>query len=188
MVDVVLDGRFGDVERLGDFLVRLPLAETVEHLPLAARQRFSLNSGPPLAALGDPAEQLRRNPRGTHEFRLCDALDCGDEIINGRVGRDVPGSPRFSTLDDIRADFIHRERQNLAPKRIGPQIANQLEALFRRHVDNDDVGVKLLDSFASVGAAGARADDREAWTGREAAGQAFAIESHFGDDENARSG
>ena len=187
MVDVVLDRRFGDVERLGDFLVRLPLAETVEHLPLAARQRLSV-AGRPLTAVRDPAKQLCRNSGRADEFRARDALDRHHEIVDGRFGGDVPGSPRLGTFDDVRRDFIHGERQNLAPRRVGPKITNQFETLSRRHVDDDDVRAEFQDAFAGVGAVGARADDREAWTVREASSEAVAIETYFGDDEDARPG
>ena len=107
MVDVVLDGGFGDIELLSDFLVRLPLADTVEHFSLAARQGLGLE-GPSLAALGDTAEQLRGDSRRTYEFRSCDALDRRHEIVDGRVGRDESGSPRFGTFDDIRQRFPRR--------------------------------------------------------------------------------
>ena len=187
MVNMILDGRFRNIEDLSDFLVRFPLANSVEHLPLALGDRL-WPEGRLLAAVGDAAEKLRGDSRRAYEFLVCDALDRPHEILNGRFGGDVPSGPRFRAFHDICRNLLDGECQNLASQGFGAEIANKIKALVRRNVHEDDVGEKPLDVFASLRSVRTCADDNEPRARRKASGQAFTVKPHVSDDEDARPG
>lgn len=182
---MVLDGRFGNIEYLSDFLVGLPLANAIQYLPLAACERL-WPEGRLHAALGDAAKKLRGDSGRAYEFLVSDALDRLHEIVNGRFGRDVTGGPRFGAFDNICCNLLNCECQHLRLRSFGAQRTNELEALSRPDVHDDDAWPKARDLFASIRSAGGRADYGHPRTRRDASGQTFAIKPNVGDDEDAR--
>ena len=112
-----------------------------------------------------------------------DALDAHDEVVQRRVARDVAGQTSFGTGENLAFDLFDAKADDVHVRGVMADPADDGEALPRRHVDDDDIRVRVHHQAERLVDVGRGADHRELRPVREAGVHPFPIEPHVRDDQ-----
>src|SRR5688500_4013240 len=159
--DVSLDGLYGQVQPGGDLLVHVAARDQLEDFPLARGQLVQLGVAADALAGAEGVEHEARQPGGEDGVARADPLDRLRQLLAGdRLGH-VAARAGADDGDHVLGRVRDREREEADAGPVGRDRVDDRVAAPVGEVDveEDDVGVELLDQRHRLGHAPGRTDD-----------------------------
>src|SRR5438105_2134674 len=159
--DVALDRLHRQAEPPRDLLVEVAARDQLEHLTLARRQLVELRVAADALARAEGVEDEAGEARREDGVALRDALDRRRELVARDRLRHVAAGAGADDGDHVLRRVRDREREETDGRsRLRDGVDDRVAAAVRKvHVEEDDLGIELLDQRHRLGDARGLADE-----------------------------